>query len=200
MQLVEKDLVTSYQTSAYPSERDVERCALAVEILRGTGRLRLQVHGESMLPTLWPRDVVEIEACLVDEVRPGEIVLAVSEGRFFLHRFIRHLTPSGFSTRGDSMPACDPEFPNHALLGRLVACRHRRRKGESTRVHSVGRLSPWSWAAGKLLCYCGPARSLALRTHVRWGGDRRRRLRDLPAPSQNNSVIAADQEAHDCNS
>jgi hypothetical protein len=200
MQLVEKDLVTSYQTPEYPSERDIERCALAVEILRGTGRLRLQVHGESMLPTLWPRDVVEIETCLVGEVRPGEIVLAVSEGRFFLHRFVRQLQPSGFLTRGDSMPACDPQFPNAALLGRLVACRRSKRKGESTLVRSVGLLKPWSWAAGRLLCYCGPARSLALRSHVRRDGDRRRRPSDVPAPNQNNSAIATDQEAHDFNS
>jgi hypothetical protein len=198
MQLVEKDLVTSCQTSAYPSERDVERCALAVEILRGTGRLRLQVHGESMLPTLWPRDVVEIEACSVEAVTPGEIVLAVREGRFFLHRFVRQLSRSGFLTRGDSMPACDPEFPNHALLGRLVAFRHIRRKGQSMLVRSIGPLKPWSWAAGKLFCYCGPVRSLALKRHVRPGGDRRRRLSDLP-PNQNNSVIAIDQEAHDFN-
>ena len=42
---------------------------------------------------------------------PGEIVLALRDGRLFLHRFVALRTPNGFELRGDSMPGADPRFP-----------------------------------------------------------------------------------------
>src|SRR5277367_622282 len=107
-------------TSAPGSSWSAERSALAADALRQSGRLRLRVRGESMLPTLWPGDVVEIASCSIEEVRSPEIVLAARDGRFFLHRLIAPCTPDGFRLRGDSMPACDPQYPPEALLGRLV--------------------------------------------------------------------------------
>jgi hypothetical protein len=98
-----------------------ERSALAIESLRASGRLRLQVRGESMLPTLWPGDLVEIAPCSITDVRPGEIVLAIRDDRFLTHRFVARRHAAGFVLRGDSVPRPDPEFPNEALLGRLVA-------------------------------------------------------------------------------
>jgi hypothetical protein len=158
-----------------------ERSGLAADVLRASGRLRLQVRGESMLPVLWPRDVVEIESCSIADVRPGDIVLALRGGRFFLHRFLAHCDPSGFLLQGDSTPAPDPEFPDEALLGRLAGCEGRcadqRFTGQRQPAHSGARrqfagsrlvlpLRPWSWAVGRLLCYCGPARRLVLKLHA----------------------------------
>jgi Peptidase S24-like len=125
--------------------------ALVADALRGRGSLRLRVHGESMLPALWPGEVVEIEGCSPEEVRPGEIVLARRDGRLFLHRLVAPCAANGFRLRGDSMPGADPPYPPKALLGRLV--RHTDVK--------------WSRAVGMLLCHCGPARSLALKLY-RW--------------------------------
>src|ERR1019366_10100376 len=90
------------------------------DVLRRSGHLRLQVYGESMLPALWPGDVVEIASCSREDVRPGEIVLALREGRLVLHRLVAPCTPNGFLLRGDSVPGPDPLFPSEALLGRLV--------------------------------------------------------------------------------
>ncbi len=118
--------------------------------------VRLRVHGESMLPGLWPGDVVEIASCSMEDVRPGEIVLAVREGRFFLHRLITPCTPNGFRLRGDSMPGCDPQYPPEALLGRLVRGSDERRSLSSASL---------SRALGMLLCHCGAARRLALKLH-----------------------------------
>ncbi len=157
---------------------DAQRSALAAESLRQGGRLRLQLRGESMLPTLWPGDVVEIARCSPNDARPGEIVLALRDGRFFLHRLVCRQT-DGFLLRGDSLPACDPQFPPEAFLGRLV---HRVERGQfqSRVAESDARLVPlraWSWAFGKLFCHCGPARRLALKLHARrangsWMGNR----------------------------
>jgi hypothetical protein len=125
--------------------------ALVAEALRGGGSLRLRVHGESMLPTRWPGEVVEIEGCLPEEVRPGEIVLARRDGRLFLHRLVAPCAPNGFQLRGDSMPCADPPYPPEALLGKAA--------GEAD--------VKWSRAAGMLLCHCGLARRLALKLY-RW--------------------------------
>jgi signal peptidase I len=152
MQFLAKDFVTF---DGFPSDAtwEAERCAVAADSLRESGRLRLQVRGESMLPTLWPGDLVEIASCSVEDVQPGEIVLAQRDGRFFLHRFLAHSGPDGFFLRGDSVPAPDPKFPNDLLLGRLVS--------------GAPPVRPWSQAIGRLLCHWGGARRLALRLHDR---------------------------------
>jgi hypothetical protein len=108
-----------------------------------------------MLPTLWPGDLVEIANCSPDDLRTGEIVLAMREGRFFLHRLVAPCTPNGFLLRGDSMPGPDPLFPPEALVGRLA--------GSSSALGMA-----WSRALGLLLCHFSFARRLALKLHVRW--------------------------------
>ena len=157
--------------SAARSSWNAERSALVADVLRRSDRLRqsvrLQVHGESMLPSLWPGDVVEIENCSFEDVRPGEIVLARRNDRLFLHRLVAPCTPNGFLLRGDSMPGPDPLFPSEALLGRLV---HRADDGRGV---SAPALRPgfgvrWSRAVGMLLCHCGIARRLALKLHSWW--------------------------------
>jgi len=172
--------------------RNAERSALAADVLRGTSRLRLQVRGESMLPTLWPRDVVEISSCSIEEARPGEIVLALRDGRFFLHRLRARLGAGGFLLQGDSMPVPDPRFPDDALLGRLVFRGDRHgiplsaendRARRLANPHPILALRPWSWVIGRLLCYCRPARRLALKLHAfterRW--DRAEAAEAVPA-------------------
>jgi len=127
---VKHSLMPENVASAQRSSWSAEGSALVADALRRSGHLRLQVHGESMLPALWPGDVVEIASCSLADVRPGEIVLARREGRLFLHRFVAPCTPDGFLLRGDSMPNPDPLFPSEALLGRLA-----RMKGEVDRGH-----------------------------------------------------------------
>ena len=137
-----------------------QRAALAVEALRGAGRLRLQVRGASMLPTLWPGDVAEIQACSLTDVRHGEVVLAFQDGRFFLHRLLAHRGPNGFLTRGDSMPGPDPEFSSETFLGRLV----RVARADESRS-APGPLRPLSRTLSMMFCHFGPARRLALKLH-----------------------------------
>ena len=131
-----------------------QREALAVEALRGSGQLRLQVRGESMLPTLWPGDIAEIATCSVGKVDRGEIVLAFREGRFFLHRFLAVGKGDRFILRGDSMPGPDPAFPAGSLHGRLVSLK---RDGRQVNL----RWRPWLRVLGLLFCYSSIARRTA---------------------------------------
>ncbi len=157
-------------TNAAHSSWGTERSALLADVLRRGGRLRqavrLCVYGESMLPALWPGDVVEIASCSLEEVRPGEIVLALRDGRLFLHRFIARRTPHNFQLRGDSMSASDPPYPSDALLGRLV----RGTDGGQRILNAAlcpGLAAKCSRAVGMLLCHCDVAHRLALKLHNR---------------------------------
>ena len=171
MSPLEKNFLTRPYTTR--SSWSAEVSALVAETLRASGCSRLRVHGESMLPALWPDDVVEIESCLPEDVRPGEIVLARRDGRLFLHRFVGRFNdpckPSGFLLRGDSMPGPDPQFPTEAMLGRLV-----RKVGEVGEERGVAAVTHRRWfavkcsrALGAMFCHCGLARRLALKLHSR---------------------------------
>jgi len=150
-----------------------------------------------MLPALWPGDVVEIASCSLEDVLPGDIVLARREGRLFLHRLLGRLsgpcTPNGFLLRGDSMPGPDPQFPAEALLGRLVqkvdearaVCPVALRR--SFRAKWLG--VKWSRALGILLCHCGVARRLALKLHSR------RKARELRNSDADANMRSAEMRA-----
>jgi hypothetical protein len=185
-------LMLENTASTARSSWNAERSALVADALRRSGRSRLQVHGESMLPALWPGDVVEIASCSLKDVRPGEIVLALRDGRFFLHRLVARCTPNGFLLRGDSMSGSDPQFPPEALLGRLV------RSADERRAVSAAALRPgfgvrwfgvkWSRALGMLLCHFGLARRLALKLHSRWKAS----ARELRNPEHDAQISAAE--------
>ena len=137
-----------------------DRALLAADALRLSGHLRLQVRGASMLPTLWPGDLVEIASCSLADVCPGEIVLTLRDGRFFLHRFITRSGTESFVARGDAMPNSDPPFPAVAFLGRVT---RGKRSGRAVSISS--RLRPLSRVFGLLFCYCSSARRIALKFH-----------------------------------
>jgi hypothetical protein len=150
------------------------RSALVAEILKGTSfissdplkSIRMRVYGESMLPALWPGDIVEVESCSVSDLRAGEIVLAHRHGRLFLHRFVSQCDLGSFLLCGDSMPGPDQPFPQEALLGRLL----RRVNAAPDILKSAlrpGFAAKCSRALGMLLCYWGVARRVALRLHNR---------------------------------
>lgn len=142
------------------STREAERTALAVEVLQRSGWLCLRVRGESMLPTLWPGDEVEIAHCSSSEIRRGDVVLASCQDRFFLHRVCKVSENGEVVTRGDAMPAPDPAMPAESFVGKL------------TRVTRAGRTSPvparygvLRRALGIVFWYLSPARHMALTLH-----------------------------------
>jgi hypothetical protein len=107
--------------------REECKCSLAAEVLRSWGRLRLRAGGLSMLPTLWPGDLLTIRARAFDQAQPGDIALYMREGRLFVHRIVRRSGsgPEAFLiTRGDCMSKDDPPVREAELLGRVTHVRH----------------------------------------------------------------------------
>lgn len=142
--------------------RDQSRNNLAVEVLRKTGVLRLTAFGYSMLPTLYPGDILTIRREGLAGIEAGDIVLYTRGGRFFIHRNLNSLqTDSGVAlvTRGDSMPHADQPVTASELLGKVVNIE---RGGEPKPVPSC---TPLRRAFGLMLAYSGRLRTLALRLH-----------------------------------
>lgn len=93
---------------------------LAAGLLRSGGRIQLSALGASMLPALWPGDLLSIEGANAAGLSPGEIVLVHRDGRFFIHRLIQCGSPSGsedWVTRGDALPRCDPPTASCDVIG-----------------------------------------------------------------------------------
>lgn len=102
------------------------KCELASEVLRSTGKLRLQVTGWSMLPTVMPGETLEVEslgnAGVSRQVARGDIVLFRRDGRLFAHRVVTVASDSGSEqivTRGDGMPHADSPLDSSDVLGKV---------------------------------------------------------------------------------
>jgi hypothetical protein len=145
--------------------REQSKHNLAVEVLRSTGMLRLTAFGHSMLPTLFPGDILTVKAEPLPEIQVGDVVLFARQGRFFIHRNLRHLGPASSTlllTRGDSMPHADEPVTADELLGKIVTFERGNHPPAPVPPCSAGRR-----LAGLILAYSGRLRSLALRWHER---------------------------------
>ncbi len=119
--------------------RETRGCELAAEVLRSSGRLRLRATGASMLPTVWPGDVLYVRSHDAVGALPGDIVLFARQGRLVAHRVVEVRSqetgvrsqerspiahyPSPvltFVTRGDSAEGNDAPVSSHELLGRAI--------------------------------------------------------------------------------
>jgi signal peptidase I len=107
------NLVRSHQDAVHAT-----KCELAAESLRHSGMLQIRVNGWSMLPAIYPGDVVLIRALNGHQVSPGDIVLFQRQGRLFVHRVVR-CGGTTVLTRGDAMRAPDPLVSTNELLGRV---------------------------------------------------------------------------------
>jgi signal peptidase I len=97
------------------------KCEIGCESLASSGALRLRVNGWSMIPTVWPGDVLIISKYEQREVQAGDIVLYRRAERLFVHRLIggNGQDRQYVVTRGDSMPESDPPLPRQDLLGKI---------------------------------------------------------------------------------
>ncbi len=99
------------------------KCELAGEVLRSSGTLRLPAMGRSMLPTIWPGDMLAIEPASSGAVSEGDIVLFSNGRQFVAHRVVtKSNAPEGTSvqTQGDAVSRADSPLSDHDLLGRVA--------------------------------------------------------------------------------
>jgi hypothetical protein len=140
---------------AAPGWADLAKNALAAESIRRCGELRLRVTGSSMLPAIWPGDVLLIHHCNPEVAGVGDIVLFTRHSRLFAHRVVSR-SGDGLVTQGDGMAAADPFVSASELLGRVVQVW---RRGKSVQTRSkltfAGRMTAMlvrrSARAGRLL-------------------------------------------------
>lgn len=103
---------------------DAACCDLLVEVVRSTGSARLKAAGFSMLPVIWPGDVLTVCFQSHDELQPGQIVLFRRNGRLTAHRIVA-ASPDHLVTRGDCHPSCDPPVQRDEVVGQIAAaCRN----------------------------------------------------------------------------
>lgn len=116
--------------SAAPDSSTLIKLELAAETARKFGKIKIKVTGDSMLPAVWPGDVLTVVRQPLARFRPGDIVLAARPGRlpgtlyFVAHRVVRKdLRRQGprLITRGDSLPHLDPPIEEHEILGCVTA-------------------------------------------------------------------------------
>ncbi len=142
--------------------REVQKLELAAEVLGASGTIRLQALGTSMLPAIWPGDVLSIERAAANDMVPGDIVLVARDERFFVHRLIEK-RDCQWITRGDSLPQNDPAVGEAQVLGRVSRIHRRNRV-----IVPQPRLSVLGRVFVSLLCSSDLFRSFALRVHSLW--------------------------------
>jgi signal peptidase I len=142
-----------------PSPADKQ--LLLTEVLGGFGHARLRVTGTSMLPTLWPGDVVALERTDPEALCVGDVILFQEQERLFLHRIVA-IDHSALrcATRGDAMPQADPQIQCDQILAKAVSV-------ENCEGRIVTHLRP-PWFAkllGSAVAHSDFAGRLALRFH-----------------------------------
>ena len=100
------------------NESHALKCEMAAEVLRSSGTLRLRVTGWSMLPTVWPGDLLIVERVESAQTVEGDIVLFVRHRRLIAHRVVKNHS-SMMVTRGDSMQTPDSPVRENEFLGRV---------------------------------------------------------------------------------
>jgi len=147
-----------------PGNYEDPKLGLAAEMLRCGGTVRLRAWGASMLPSVWPGDLLTIQSAAHDEVVPGDIVLVMRDNRFFVHRLVETRRDGdcfSWITRGDAMPQNDSPAAASELLGRVVSITRSNRSFVPSR-----RVSPLRSSLATMLCRWDRIRILALRIHA----------------------------------
>lgn len=108
--------------SANPSVDRVDRSSIALiaDVLHRFGEARVRVTGSSMLPSIWPGDVLTIRRRAIREVRTGEIAVFTRHDRLFAHRVVAH-AGRRLVTQGDAVPSRDAPVNEAELLGAVVS-------------------------------------------------------------------------------
>jgi signal peptidase I len=91
-------------------------CDLVAGVVRIHGKVHLKVAGASMVPALWPGDLVTVRSCDSSELQPGSIVVFRQNERLVVHRLM-HWVGDCVVARGDARPRCDQPVKASEVIG-----------------------------------------------------------------------------------
>ena len=165
--------------NALTAAREGNKCKLAEQVLRSSGQLRLRATGTSMLPTVWPGDLLTIRRQPLSCVLPGALVLYTRHNRFFVHRVLRKFVRDGYPmllTRGDALPQADPPVSPQEFLGAVIAIERDQNATGSHSRFEAGLAVLFSRCAGfaRVLraCSAGSKVSFIRRGNAKWRADK----------------------------
>lgn len=99
---------------------------LAQELLMNSGRVQIRALGLSMLPCIWPGDVLTIQSvetrtdnAQTVDINTGDIVAAKRNGRWVVHR-VAGRSATHVVTRGDCIPGNDSPVHIEDVIGKVV--------------------------------------------------------------------------------
>jgi len=81
-------LIASSVMDAPTDLRDAVKRNLVADLARSFGRVRLRVNGTSMLPSIWPGDILTVNQCNAADLIPGRIVLCYRNQALVAHRVV----------------------------------------------------------------------------------------------------------------
>ena len=148
-------------------ETHQQQISLVCDALRLAGRLRLRVQGASMLPALWPGDVLTVDSNS-EPLVCGDIVMVERDGRLFVHRLVAR-DGSYWITCGDAVPQNDPPVESRNVLGKIVGIQRGKREW-SPRAN----VSLFEQCVARLLAKSDCLKSLALRSRNAFGPGKNR--------------------------
>ena len=134
-------------------ERSKLKFALAIDLLRSVGEAQLAVSGGSMLPSLWPGDILEIHRVPEEEVSKGDVVVFARQNRLIVHR-VTQITRQGdrmtVITRGDRSARADAPVSANELLGKVRSVR-RGDRVITPRLTDWTQLASWTLRRSEIL-------------------------------------------------
>ena len=137
---------------------DSSAMAVALDVLKKFGRLRLRAWGESMLPSVWPGDVLTVKRRRPEQLERGNIVLYRRGERLFIHRVTGIQEAGGerwVVTQGDATPHSDPPVAASEVLGCVTNIARGARGVRRTRWGRAPRLASFlfrrSWSSRVVL-------------------------------------------------
>ena len=144
----------------------VTKNELSAEVLQSYRELRLRVTDPSMVPAIWPGDILAIHPCGIAEAALGEIVLFTRHGRLFAHRVVSR-SSEYLVTQGDGVADPDPPVKPGELIGRVFEIVRGRETLRPKRKLSLG-----GRIAAALASRSVSARRILTRLHQSPGGAR----------------------------
>jgi signal peptidase I len=137
---------------------DSPAMTVALDVLKKFGRLRLRAWGQSMLPSVWPGDVLTVKQCRPEQLERGDIVLFRRGERVFIHRVTSIQEADGEGrvvTQGDATPHSDPPVAASQVLGCVTNIARGARGVRRTRWGRAPRLASFlfrqSWSSRVVL-------------------------------------------------